>query len=154
MSALSFTFICPVSGKRKVVAGAPGALVEIGDVDPLAPLPVGWGRLILETVVPNPDVAERAAAREREKVEGLAQIQAMCEDKDVPASVRNSTKKKLQSGEVAREIDLRISLDPRFAEPAKTVQVRRIVFAVLSDEALASAQAALRTAGFPIEEAS
>jgi hypothetical protein len=153
MSASSFTFICPISGKRKVVAGASGVEVEVGKVDPLSPLPVGWGRIIIETIVPNPDVAERAAAREREKAEGLAQIQAMCEDKEVPASVRNSTKKKLASGDVAREIDLRISLDPRFADPAEPVQVVRTVFAVLSDEALAAARGALKEAGFPIEVA-
>lgn len=149
--AMSQTFVCPVSGKRKVVPGHPGVTSEIVTDDTFF-APVGWGRLVVEIVIPNPEVAERQTARAKEKADALAQIKAMCEDKEVPASVRTSTKKKLASGEVEKEIEMRLDLDARYAAPEQDTVVRRVSYNVLSDEALIAGLAALKNVGFPVEE--
>lgn len=141
-SKSAILLVCPVTGKRAdpvfLDEDAPEGEFVTVEPDETAPnLPVGWGRLQLDIVAPNPDVAKIEAIRQRER----AQRDAMLADPDVPEE---------QKAHVRDTFDA--VLDEQYPVPENDMLVRRLELPVLSDEAMATIVAALKAAGLPIKD--
>ena len=145
--------VCPVSAQ---IAAMPYADDEEGTFVPYEgdddiDLPVGWGRLVLDVVAPNPEIGEATRARELEVKAAMKQIQAMVKDESVPEAQRKMVADELKSGKAKKEVEAQPA--ERIPIPTEGTVVLRLAFPVLGSEAVGAALKALRDAGFPIVEA-
>lgn len=149
----STRFVCPITNKSARVAldDAPdGVFVVAGDEDDALALPLRWGRLTLEVVVPNPEIAAVLSEREREINGALRDLRQRAESEEASAEEREQLLGVLQDG--TAEQDIRAVVEERHPLPEDDEITVRASFSAISDEAIRIATEALSKAGFTFSD--
>lgn len=139
-------FVCPVTLKRErtpLTEEGDGVFVPVEDEEDSS-LPPGWGRLIVERVIPHPELAQIRAVRQSGLAQMTAAIEAQIKDPANPHAAQ--LREEYESGLAAREMEE--ALDARHPLPERETILVRATFSALSDEAIDMAMEALRGAGF------
>lgn len=150
----SFTRLtCPVTGRHIRV---PFSSVEDGVFAVVEPdddsheLPEGWGRLVLEISVPNPEVVIVAGHRDQEVAAALEELRQTLTREDLPKGQREQLQTALDLGTAER--DIREAVEERNPGPDDLVVTARSTFPVLSLEALRQAVEGLSKVGFKFSD--
>lgn len=141
--------VCPVSGARaKPVPYADSEegtfLPHVEDAPP--DLPVGWGRLVIDVVVRNPEIKTVLTARAQEMARAMETLEQAANDGSATAP---QVREHIDSGAATKAAEEAINAELPLPEDRKVYL--RLQYPVLSDEAVGAAIKALRDAGFPIE---
>ena len=158
------TLICPVSGKRVSIPYAlegQGVFLPCDEADPMD-LPIGWGRLVIDVVVPNSEIEAVRIVRDEEVRAAIDQLRnvlastdrliagaAADQERAALQMQRSAVQAELDSGRA--KLDAQKIIEDKHPMPAEATSLLRLQFQVLSDEAMGAALRALRDAGFPIE---
>ena len=143
--------VCPFSSKRHTLAyveGGEGVFVPY-EPDDEVELPLGWGRMVIDQVVVNPEIKEVKTIRREEVKAGMAALKVAIKDESFPADHRKKVKAELDNGKALKETR-RLARETYPLPDDETILVR-MQFPVLSEEGIAEALKVLREAGFPIE---
>lgn len=148
MSKSYVQYVCPVSGKRERIPVddvEDGAFVSVDDDETEAvELPLGWGRITVERLVPNPEVELTRAARREALREYTAEVEAQAQDPNNPQAAQ--IRAELAKGSAAQQIQEIV--ETRHPMPERDTILVRATFNALSDEAIEAALEALKGAGF------
>lgn len=148
MSKSYLQYVCPISGKRERIPVddvEDGAFVPVDDDEAeTAELPLGWGRITVERLVPNPEVELTRVVRREALAELTAEVEAQAQDPNHPQAAQ--IRAELAKGNVAQQ--LQELVEGRHPMPDRDTVVLRATFSALSDEAIEAALEALKGAGF------
>lgn len=138
---------CPVTNKRTRVnlpgSDEDGVFLPVTEEDEDGlDLPLGWGRLVIEQVVRNPEVEQAKAARRAFVEQTTAAVEQQARgDSEQAAQIRAE----IESGAAAEQIQA--AAEEQIPIPEDATVTMRATYSVLSDEAIAEILSALEKAG-------
>lgn len=142
---------CPVTGRHTRIpfsSATDGAFVVVEpDDDDAIMLPVGWGRIVLEVAVSNPEIETVVAQRDLEVSNALEELRQSLAQEGLSKTQRDHRQTALDLGTAER--DIKAAVEERYPMPDDLVVTARATFPVLSMEALRQAVEVLAKSGFP-----
>jgi len=145
--------VCPLTGNRTtrfLDGDAPGQFVTVVDGtadDLITSLPPGWGRLVIERVIMNPEIDEIDEDRRAAAAEGFADLEAVLAS-EAPEAEKAILRRRINDGSVQVQIDDAVATQHPY--PEDEVVVQRLVFSALSDNAITTICQVLRQLGLPV----
>jgi hypothetical protein len=146
MSKSYLQFVCPLSGKRArspLVEEEDGVFLPVDEDEEGGPLPIGWGRVTVEVLIRNPEIAVALENRRQMVEEMNAEVMAQIRNPNNPRAA--DIQAEIDSGSAAEQIQA--AAEERFPPPERDTVLMRATYSALSDEALAAVLEVLNKVG-------
>lgn len=138
-------FVCPISGARRTqpYSEEPDGVFHVHDTDDPPTVPLRWGRIVIEKLVPNPEIREVAEARKEFVANAMETAREMSEKDDDQG---RQVKSELESGRALH--DVMMLAEREFPDADEEPVVMRAEYSTLAPEALDGVVEALQPLGY------